>query len=1596
MADDFLQSEGHPITAGGLRLTSASLSQTKQFCDTHKIQVLTILLTDLVGSTSQQQALGNVRAAELVKLHRKLFRDVLSGHDGQEVETAGDSFLAVFAAPSEGVRFALSLQQAMRVAQQETPELPSVRLGIHQGQIVVEHHDTGQKSMDVYGLQVSTAARAMDLAGDGQILCTRSVFDDARAILREDDLQGFSNVTWCNHGPYRFKGVDEAYEICEVGETDAVPPRRPPASSKSWPADESGEVLGWRPAAKVTVPTTNWLLIERLGKETTDSNDRIRYKGEFGEVWKAYNPSDKSYQVFKFCFKRENVPALKREARLLKQLKKQRHPNLVEVYDVTEGDQPPYYMEMEYVEGPSLEEWLKKSPPLKERLELIAQVADALDTVHAAGIYHRDIKPSNILLTYREDGTLQAKVTDFGLGAAEDPELLKSIYASRVTGVAGTWDYIAPELRENGKPSPQSDIYSLGVTLFQTVIGNAYAPLGDWQSEIESEILREDLRKSLASDPKSRWAKANDLAQALRTHDQRVRERRLEEDRARQHVRNKRLALAGMIVCVIAIIAIGFGGVAAWQWREATTQKREAEAQTARANEENKQRNVLLHQVLTGNAQRAFDSRQYAETALWRLAAIEAAEKANINTREDKLALLASLPFNPIVTDWQSTPFVDCWLMSQVSENTVWALAADGGIREGILTSNNTWEFSSILNAHQDVQRFAYCSGSDRAVIVNNDKIFVYDPNTRQQVFSYPDDGRHVKEALTPCPDNSSVLFVIDNVLSRIDSETLQIEAIQTLPYPLTVSVYNCVVEWNRNIAILQMTTEGERRLSAIDLTTGKELLNIERQGSYVPPTIINNYAVYCGSDQRNEITIIPLADVTAYTQIVTPWTACGFFSHSPDSFQLFHGDGKLRTWSYSGELLSTKGVPNVSSLTGAILLPSGLWLSNADQTSCLDSQDFSIKSRIQWHSRVSKAQPYSDNEFLVLSDDALELRSLATGNVNKIIPVDADDFVLDTYSDGLIVRKGGTLYRYDLAELLEGEVDTTSAYTARVEDASVKTLTFDLIDGESILAATPSGIYRLDALTLEKRERLAYQDPEAIYTDDFDYIWIASKNDPQGRLELLPYSRYDATSHAPIYVLVNPDEVTAIHFDTSSRTLLWGKSDGTLSSASLVTLDWEYRSSTDPLIIPPDKIDKILSREGEALTSIQTSGENSIAATQSGGRLLHLRGKEAPIVHVPFLDNSVSEVVLIDDSNGLLLLSQTGECALIRFQIASTEKNLEASVPSGFSSCYNGTCLVYPEGASVIVNKLDGTHVPLTNPKVSSNTFINTALNTGLTQIAAINDEGTLFLWLTDDVLTAQFRTPRMIETISGYPREMLFIDDHTLLVTSEEEYSVIHCPADSIVEPVLIYHGSVQRNGQPLTISHACFADNHIYFAAELDAQPFLNKLDLASGATEYIPLHETVRSLTVVGATANMLLVGGIEKAYVVDLSTFQITGEIELPENEGRADTYYVRNAIAIPETEIVALGTRRSIYFADLSNGSVFFFVPTSDYVWRMSVDSDNSFLHWIGDYAYGSIPLPDFSGSIPTVQDLELMTGLRHENGVLVGIKRGFVMQPDM
>ena len=138
------------------------------------------------------------------------------------------------------------------------------------------------------------------------------------------------------------------------------------------------------------------------------------------------------------------------------------HPNIVGIYDVGEEDGL-YYIVMELVDGITLKKYIEEKGKLsvKEAVGISLQIANGLDAAHRNNIVHRDVKPQNILIA--RDGT--AKVSDFGIAKAASSNTITA-------NAMGSVHYISPEQARGGYSDEKSDIYSLGVTMYEMLIGD--------------------------------------------------------------------------------------------------------------------------------------------------------------------------------------------------------------------------------------------------------------------------------------------------------------------------------------------------------------------------------------------------------------------------------------------------------------------------------------------------------------------------------------------------------------------------------------------------------------------------------------------------------------------------------------------------------------------------------------------------------------------------------------------------------------------------------------------------------------------------------------------------------------------------------------------------------------------------------------------------------------------------------------------------------------------------------------------------------------------------------------------------------------------
>jgi eukaryotic-like serine/threonine-protein kinase len=251
-------------------------------------------------------------------------------------------------------------------------------------------------------------------------------------------------------------------------------------------------------------------------------------KGSMGVVYKAHDPQiDRLVALKVLRPDRVSTQAFlqrfMKEARAIGRLS---HPNIVVVYDVGE-EHGTVYIAMEFLEGKPLDEIVKsESFQSDEIIELGVQVAEALDYAHRKGVVHRDIKPSNIIV--QPDG--QIKITDFGIAHMEDPEVTQQTQAGEILGTPA---YMSPEQVLSQPVDGRSDLFSLGVILYELATGKR--PFrGENLAAIFRSITDEDptepimvkpdvspglsgvIMRSLAKSPENRFGTGKDLAEALR------------------------------------------------------------------------------------------------------------------------------------------------------------------------------------------------------------------------------------------------------------------------------------------------------------------------------------------------------------------------------------------------------------------------------------------------------------------------------------------------------------------------------------------------------------------------------------------------------------------------------------------------------------------------------------------------------------------------------------------------------------------------------------------------------------------------------------------------------------------------------------------------------------------------------------------------------------------------------------------------------------------------------------------------------------------------------------------------------------------------
>jgi class 3 adenylate cyclase/tRNA A-37 threonylcarbamoyl transferase component Bud32 len=490
---------------------------------------VTFFFTDIQGSTSMWERDAKRMQSALAR-HDELLKGAVEGHGGFVFKMVGDACCAAFASAGDALEAALAAQRAIFEEPWDDRVRVRVRMALHTG--AAEERDG-----DYFGPPLNRVARLLSAGHGGQTLVSHVT----RGKFVEDRPE---DVELRDMGEHRLRDLKDPERIFQLSVPD-LPSEFPPLKTLEAPTEDD-----------------RYRLIRQIGS------------GGMAEVYLAYDEVLEREVAFKVLDRkhaesREAVERFRREARSAASLS---HPNIAAIFDRGHTEDGTYYIVMEYVEGGTLEDLIQQEGPLspERTTEVALQVAEALRVAHEKGVIHRDIKPQNILLSK----TGEAKVADFGIARAQAATTM-----TQAGSVIGSVHYISPEQALGEPATPKSDLYSLGVVLYEMLTGelpyDAETPgavvmqhvggLSRSPKEVNPRVPEEldaVTARLLSKDPDDRYADATALVEDL----ERVKSGLApvaETMQARTRVgRTDRLRRRGVLVA-LALLVVSVGAVAA-------------------------------------------------------------------------------------------------------------------------------------------------------------------------------------------------------------------------------------------------------------------------------------------------------------------------------------------------------------------------------------------------------------------------------------------------------------------------------------------------------------------------------------------------------------------------------------------------------------------------------------------------------------------------------------------------------------------------------------------------------------------------------------------------------------------------------------------------------------------------------------------------------------------------------------------------------------------------------------------------------------------------------------------------------------------------
>jgi eukaryotic-like serine/threonine-protein kinase len=319
-------------------------------------------------------------------------------------------------------------------------------------------------------------------------------------------------------------------------------------------------------------------------------------------VWLARENRLEVSRVFKFARDGDRLAELKREYTVCRFLHRElgERADFVRLLSASLSDAP-FFLEYEFG-GVDLPAWASEDNRLAalevpERLAVFLQIARAVSAAHGIGVLHKDLKPANVLIA-GEAGAWQARLVDFGSSRLLEPGRLSELGVTAMgltmtqgadaSSPGGTLLYLAPELLAGQSPTMQSDLYALGLILYQLLVGDFRRPMSTgWQRDIADGLLIEDLAAATEGRLEDRLGSVAEFVERLTTLDQRRAERTLRAEEAQRTQAaaaqlQKSRARRPWVAAAFASLALGLVA-SLWFYSQTSAALRTAEQESARA-----------------------------------------------------------------------------------------------------------------------------------------------------------------------------------------------------------------------------------------------------------------------------------------------------------------------------------------------------------------------------------------------------------------------------------------------------------------------------------------------------------------------------------------------------------------------------------------------------------------------------------------------------------------------------------------------------------------------------------------------------------------------------------------------------------------------------------------------------------------------------------------------------------------------------------------------------------------------------------------------------------------------------------------------------